>query len=170
MTTDEMGRFVAQHDALVRSLCRRLCRHREEIDDLYQATFLRAISSDMPADMSPADERNWLITICINQYRDTRRYSKRHRVILMVDASDPDAVPDFPDSRIGALDAYIASEEQRELWRELNKMDEKYRVPVVLYYFLDQSTGDVARIMGLSLNTVLSRLHRARKILAKKLR
>ena len=170
MTIDEMEPFVDQYDALIRSFCRRLSRYREDIDDLYQATFLKAIASEKPDSMSPADERNWLITICINQYRDTLRYSKRHAVIPMINPSDPDAVFDITDSRIGALDVFITHEEQQELWLELNKLDDKYRIPIVLFYFLDQSTGDVARILKLPQSTILSRLHRARKILARKLR
>ena len=54
------------------------------------------------------------------------------------------------------------------LRRAVSELDEKYRVPVVLYYFDDQNLAFISEVMNLPPGTVKSRLHKARELLDKK--
>ena len=51
----------------------------------------------------------------------------------------------------------------------MESLDEKHRSIVVLYYFNDFTTAEIARITGCFEGTVKSRLHAARKKLEKSL-
>ena len=42
------------------------------------------------------------------------------------------------------------------------KLDRKYRVPLMLFYFDGYSTREIASLLGISENTVSTRLSRAR--------
>lgn len=53
--------------------------------------------------------------------------------------------------------------------KAVDKLDEKYRIPVFLYYTLEFSIGQIGKIMKLPDGTVKSRLHKARKLLKKEL-
>ena len=41
-------------------------------------------------------------------------------------------------------------------------LDKRYRVPVLLYYYEGYSTPEIAELLGVPLNTVTTRLSRAR--------
>lgn len=66
--------------------------------------------------------------------------------------------------------SYLLKKEEREQVRSaVEKLDEKHRSIVVLYYFNEFTTGEIARITGCLEGTVKSRLHAARKKLQKSL-
>ncbi|XKH50780.1 RNA polymerase sigma factor [Chryseomicrobium palamuruense] len=62
-------------------------------------------------------------------------------------------------------DTFLQSEADRELHLQIQKLDEKYRVPLVLYYFQECSYSEIATILSLTLGTVKIRIHRAKDLL-----
>lgn len=51
----------------------------------------------------------------------------------------------------------------------VNKLPDKLKIVVLLYYMEDLSTAQIAETVKIPAGTVLSRLHRARRILKKEL-
>jgi RNA polymerase sigma-70 factor (ECF subfamily) len=62
-----------------------------------------------------------------------------------------------------------ADERARRLWQAIQGLDPKYRVPLVLFHYEEQSYQQIADTMELSMAAVEARIHRARKQLAKAL-
>ena len=62
---------------------------------------------------------------------------------------------------------------QEELWqivrRETQALPEKWRIPVYLYYTAQLSIEEIAKILKLPGGTVKSRLHKARRMMKKRL-
>jgi RNA polymerase sigma-70 factor (ECF subfamily) len=58
-------------------------------------------------------------------------------------------------------------ERARALWDAVQSLDPKYRVPIVLFHYEDQSYQQIADTMGLSMVAVQARIFRGRKQLAK---
>jgi RNA polymerase sigma-70 factor (ECF subfamily) len=56
------------------------------------------------------------------------------------------------------------------LWRAIHALDDKHRLPVVLFYYHDLPTVEIAQVLGISEGTVHSRLHTARQRLRAQLR
>ncbi|HLU32178.1 MAG TPA: sigma factor-like helix-turn-helix DNA-binding protein [Acidimicrobiia bacterium] len=50
------------------------------------------------------------------------------------------------------------------MWKVLDRLKPMYRVPLVLVHMETIPTRQVARMLGVPLNTVLSWLHRGRKL------
>lgn len=67
------------------------------------------------------------------------------------------------------LSQLLGKEERERIRRAVENLDEKHRSIVVLYYFNDFTTGEIARITGCFEGTVKSRLYAARKKLEKSL-
>ena len=65
--------------------------------------------------------------------------------------------------------AYLEKERRCPVREAVAKLDEKYRIPVYLYYTVQLSVADIAEVMKLPTATVKNRLHRARKLLKKEL-
>ncbi|HTF74039.1 MAG TPA: sigma-70 family RNA polymerase sigma factor [Bradyrhizobium sp.] len=125
-----------------------LARDSAIAEDVVQETFLRAWRAiDSLAD--PEAARSWLLAIARREH--ARLYErKRHTTVPLDDliANEDPALASVPseDSDIGAA---------------ISSLDTDYRKPLVLQA-LGYSTEDIARRMGLTRNTVLSRLYRAR--------
>lgn len=67
------------------------------------------------------------------------------------------------------LEEAIAREFSGELMEALQKLSEKHRIAIVLYYYDELSVREIAKITGCLEGTVKSRLHFARKQLKKML-
>ena len=73
-----------------------------------------------------------------------------------------------------ALNENLAGEEKdREMKLDVRRavyaLPEKYRLPVLLFYFEDMSVADIARALDLPQGTVISHLHRGRAKLREEL-
>jgi RNA polymerase sigma-70 factor (ECF subfamily) len=58
-------------------------------------------------------------------------------------------------------------EEERQLHEAIIQLDEKYRIPLILYYFQDLSYQQIADVQNISMSAVKTRLYRAKDALKK---
>lgn len=58
---------------------------------------------------------------------------------------------------------------RRRVWRALASLPEKHREILVLRDYQDLAYAEIARVLGVALGTVMSRLHRARRALRERL-
>lgn len=100
---------------------------------------------------NPAFFRTWMTRILINKCRDIQR--KREMLLFT------EEMPEIP-ARDGG---YENSE-----WKEaLNRMDEKYRLVMILYYVEGYKTGEISQLLEIPESTVRTRLSRGRQQLAR---
>jgi RNA polymerase sigma-70 factor (ECF subfamily) len=154
------------------SLARRLAG--TDAEDLVQECLLRAYRSYTTL-RDPTAASKWLSTILVNCARDRYRHSQRlleetsiddiesFSLFRMVAEYDP-----FPYSDSLHLDFLqrFGPEDVRAVLRDLPLL---YRVPLVLVHMQDMATKQAARMLGVPLGTLLSRLHRGRKLFEKRL-
>ena len=65
------------------------------------------------------------------------------------------------------LENVLSSEERERLWRAVESLEIRQRTAVVLYYYNQMSTREIAKVMGCLEGTVKSRLFTARRNLRK---
>ena len=65
---------------------------------------------------------------------------------------------------------YLDAEMSTLLYEQIRKLDKKKRTVVMLFYYSELSTKEIARVMGCLEGTVKSRLHFARRILKSNLK
>ena len=100
----------------------------------------------------------WLYKITLNTARDyyrkeSRERAKEQKIIgLMVNSIE------YNSAEMDVL----MFEEDRELHKAIIKLDEKYRIPLILYYFQDLSYEQIADVLNITLSAVKTRLFRAR--------
>jgi len=144
----------------VYSLCVKLTGSRSGAEDLFCETWMKIIEKhrNLKSDKDPA---NWIYTVCLNLYRKSYAKSKR----LPMSARDHESVlrEIHTDENLEARVA--ASEETAKLRAAISKLDDKYRVPLILFYFREDSYKDIADVMKLPMSTVKYRIHRAKKLL-----
>lgn len=141
---------LLRHDAFVRELAHRLVFDGQAADDVVQDTWAAALA----ARSSPIDSmRGWLATVARRvagrRARTDRRRTKRERAVA----------DDAPAPSVADL---VAREEARSaVVRAVLALPESYRDVVVLRWFEGLPPRDVARRLGVPVETVRTRHRRA---------
>lgn len=138
-------------------LCMTLCKNTHDAWDLYQDTWLRAYERQQQYEPSRAYEA-WLTTICVNRYRDCMRRKKIAPFFDMFSSSEE------KDMVIAQVPSEI-KEDYAEVREAVERLPEKLREAVILFYFEDKDIKRTAEIMGIPQGTAKTRLMKARSML-----
>ena len=68
-----------------------------------------------------------------------------------------------------AEEAFLKQELKDQVNRAVEKLDEKYRIPIYLHYMLGLPVAQIGKALKLPQGTVKSRLHKSRELLRKEL-
>lgn len=173
--------FVKTHDVMIRKLSYKLTSEVEASKDLYQQTFLKAMEHlILPENgtlLSPSRQSeektaaNWLYTICLNLYRD--QYAKEKRWLNVVEPQYAEEstqslkLESVADRDLEPLDIVVMEEERAAIESALKQLPEHYRIPLILFYFLDFDLKEISAYLEIEISTVKSRLFRGREKLKK---
>jgi RNA polymerase sigma-70 factor, ECF subfamily len=159
------------HADQVYRVARRLVATREEAEDLVQETYARAFRS-WRSFTPGTNMRAWLLRILTNLNVDRGRRVQR----------SPDLQPlEEGDYYLANRLAQVAGEEVLDQERVVQRLSQdgvvdalaelphEYRDTVVLVDIGEFSYADAAQILDIPIGTVMSRLHRGRRILKKEL-
>jgi len=162
--------LVEMHNKELFNLCFRLTLSKQDAEDLYQATWMKAIRSANR--YSDRAFRAWLFKICINQFRDNCRKEQRRGKIFREDYVSTDAkdlLMESAECRESA-EAFYERQATRELIvAAINNLPELHKVPLVLFYYQGLPYLEIAQIMQVPEGTVKSRISTAKRILKEKL-
>lgn len=153
---ESYGQIFRIHRQRAYGLAYQYTGNKEDALDVVQDAFLRAYQSLRRFDLS-RDFGPWLLTIVRNLSIDLLRKRKKQ-------AAD-ELPPVLPERRQGqGADDRLLKMEVRVA---LGLLDQKQREIIFLKDYLGHSYAEIAEILEIPLGTVMSRLHHARKSLAK---
>jgi RNA polymerase sigma-70 factor, ECF subfamily len=158
-TDDEFLRTTLPALDLVHNLARRFARSRPDAEDLVQDTYLRAWQA-WTAGNRPRRPEPWLATICLNLGRDRLRQASLQPALAAEPAQEPAAEVDVAAA---AIDRVERAQVERALWA----LSEEQRIAITLMDIVGFTAAEVAAITGSPRGTVLARVHRGRKALAR---
>jgi len=146
----------------------RLTRNPADAQDLVQDTLLKAMRARDQFEAG-TNLRAWLIRILMNTFINRYRRGGLERSVLEGPDADPLAdgwisattMEAMRDPEAQALRPMLAA----EIGHALDELPEDYRMAVVLSDVEELSYKEIAEIMGCPIGTVMSRLHRGRKLL-----
>jgi RNA polymerase sigma-70 factor (ECF subfamily) len=161
--------FIPLLDA-VYAFAYRLTEDSTLAEDLVQETYLKAwrFKAHYTED---TNAKAWLFRICrnafINEYRTkvSRPYIVDYEDIVVYHNEDEPVSPSYLDLH-EEMGSQLLSD---EIMLAINALKPEFRI-VVLLDLEDFTYEEIAAITGIKLGTVRSRLHRARNLLAEKLR
>lgn len=176
LTDDDKKRFQEDALPLLDSLyagALRMTRNPSDAEDLVQETMLRAYRS-FDRFEAGTNLKAWLFRIMTNAYINT--YRKRQREPQKV---SQDEVADFdlyqqlkdhdPQWEATPENIVLDSLVDSDIIRAIDELPEQFRLAVVLSDIEGFSYAEMAEIMDVPMGTVMSRLHRGRKALQKRL-
>jgi RNA polymerase sigma-70 factor, ECF subfamily len=146
----------------LRARSMRLCADAATADDVVQDTIERALRFEHRYERG-TNLRAWAYQVLFSVFVTRWRRRRRDRRAVERLASDPHAwtLPDAftpPDAGRGALTPSTR--------RRLDALPEGFRAVIAIVDLEERSYRDAALELGVPVGTVMSRLHRARKLLA----
>ena len=138
------------------TLARHLLRDEHDAQDVVQEAYLRAWRYF--GGFHGGDERAWLLTIVRNCSYTWRRKGPAEHVPYDDEAHSADA-----PVRNGADARAIDDSERQRLTSALDRLPTEFREALVLREIEGLSYHDIARVTGVPVGTVMSRLARARE-------
>ena len=152
-------------------LYRLLRRYLGDADEAYEALHEASIAAWSALARYDPDRPfgAWLRTIAINKARDRGRRIAVRRLIFGSQSFEDSEVQVRPDAAASADDAMVERERVAELDRAISRLPTALRAPLILTAIEGRSQQEAGEILGISAKSVETRVHRARKLLAKTL-
>ena len=176
LAADARDRVRFEEEALelsdqVYRVARRLVSSREEAEDLMQETYARAFRS-WRSYTPGTNLRAWLLRILTNLNIDRGRRKQRAPDVQPLEEGDY-----FLYNRLEQSGPDGAADEERVLERlsqddivgALSAVPHDFRDVIVLVDIGDFTYADAAQILDIPIGTVMSRLHRGRRVLKREL-
>ena len=165
---DEFEALMRKHQGSVYNAALRMTGNPEDAKDLAQDAFVRAYRSFDSYKKDTAFDK-WLYRIVTNLFIDEIRKRKRRPETESYDApvrTDEGSMQrELPDND---ADPYLVLDKasmDTRVSSALKSLQPEFRMVVILCDIEGYSYEEIAQIMGTSIGTVRSRLHRARKAL-----
>jgi RNA polymerase sigma-70 factor (ECF subfamily) len=158
----EVRSKLAEHLPQLRLRALRLCRDRDLADDLLQETALRALSFESSY-KSDTNLKAWLYQILFSVFVTRCRRRRRSSKFMLEHGADPNLwcgsrEPNRPSECLSP-----------PVERAIQALPQQFGQVVVLVDLQELSYGEAAEQLGVPIGTVMSRLHRGRKLLAGRL-
>jgi RNA polymerase sigma-70 factor (ECF subfamily) len=157
--------LVNTHQAALFRLALSILDDPAEADEAVQETFVAALRR-LDTYRGQAALATWLyaiaVNVCRSRWRKGRAWQRLRGVLQAARwGAAPPAAPEAAASQ---------RETQAAVWSAVQRLGEKHRLPVILRYYHDLPTAEIAAILGISEGTVHSRLATARDRLRPALR
>ena len=133
-----------------------LVRDRAEAEDLVQDTFMQALQSFHRFEKG-TNCRAWLIRVMFHLNSNRRRAKARLQLVNDVDERIAQTIAFDPPTPQGLT--------EEEVLRALRSLPRQFEEVVVLSDIEDMTYKEIAKTLGVPIGTVMSRLHRARKMM-----
>jgi RNA polymerase sigma-70 factor (ECF subfamily) len=147
-------KLIQQYQTPLLRLCYIQLQDRTLAEDAVQETFLKAYRG-FAQFRGESSEKTWLTRIAVNVCRDYQRGSWfRH--------TDRSITPDMLQIGTEQPDT-----EDMDLSMAVMKLPRKMREAILLYYYQDMGTEEIAKVLGLTQSTVSYRLQKSREKLRK---
>lgn len=170
METAVVSQLIDQYGMDVMRFCRSLTRCACDAEDLYQQTFLKLLQLQVKVEREQ-NPRAFLFSIASGIWKnECRKWGRRTDIapsssLEELQEQPPQEPPDGGDLQQQVLDRMC----RQELARAVQRLEEKYRSPVILMYRFGMGIDEIARIERVPKGTIKSRLSRARKQLRKEM-
>jgi len=151
----------------------RMTRNPADAEDLVQETYAKAFAAQDKFTMG-TNLKAWLYRIqtnaFINTYRKKQREPKRSDAEAVEDWQLAAAAEHTSTGLASAEDAALDSLGDEDIKRALSELSDDFRMAVYLSDVEGFAYKEIAQIMDTPVGTVMSRLHRGRKLLREKLK
>ena len=156
---DRFEELTIPHIGVLYKMARHLAGNQDDAEDLVQEVYLKARKSFHTLKDSKKC-KPWLCSILYRHFIDEYRRRKIYTDVDIdnVQSNDKPEENDWPEHF-----------KFDDIAKALDKLDPKYRAPLVAHFLSGESYQDIAESLDIPIGTVMSRIHRAKKAMRKDL-
>lgn len=153
--------IVERYSSRIFSIGMRFFYNSEDSADFTQEVFLKAFDK-IEAYREIAPFRYWLVKLAYNLAINMKKSGVEEHA--QVEESETVYKGDSPD------EVHVKKELKDLLMEEINRLPERYRICLDLYFFFGLKYNEISEITGYPVNTIKSDVFRAKNILRDKLK
>ena len=156
--------LVLKFQNKVFNVCLGMLKNAEEAEDMAQEVFVE-VFRNIGQFKADAKLSTWIYRIAVNKSLEHIRYNKRQKRFAWLTSlfgADEDLARNYSDFYHPGV-ALENKERSKELYKALDKLAENQRVAFVMHKMEGLSYQEIAEVMELSLSSVESLMHRAKK-------
>lgn len=158
--------LIAQTQGRVYNLAYQILGNPQEAEDLTQEVFVRVWRA-LPHFRGESKFTTWLHAITTNACLNRRRALRRE---LEAQVDTQGMLDELPSADENPAQDALHQDEQARLWELVERLPDKYRLVLTLFYQQQLSYQEISQLLTLPLGTVKAHLNRARTALAASLR
>jgi RNA polymerase sigma factor (sigma-70 family) len=151
--------LVRRHGPMVLGVCRRVLRHEQDAEDACQAAWL-VLARKAGSIRKHQSVSSWLHGVAYRVAMNLKRQIQRHRA---VDG------PGIAAARSDPVQELTWREVRSALDKELERLPERLRAPIVLCYLEGKTRDEAAAVLGWTPGALRGRLERGRLLLRARL-
>ncbi len=147
--------------------CLKICLNKDDAEDLYQQTFLKALESNLILDWDN-NPKALFFSISYKIYKSNmRKWARRKNItsIINIDEKTENILYSYENIENDILEKSLIN----EITKIIDSLPDKIKVPLTLYYLFDFSTSNISKVIKKPIGTVKSRLFKGRGIIKKRL-
>lgn len=149
----EVSKAIDKYADTVTRLCMLYLKSYADTEDVFQSVFIKyAVKS--PDFENESHEKAWIIKVTINACKDMLKSFFRSRTVSLEEMS-------------GKL--FVKDEDLSYVLEAVLSLPEKYRTVVYLHYYEEYTAVEIGQMLGKNVNTIYTRLARAKELLRKSL-
>lgn len=153
MSKEEFESLANEYMDMIYRVAYSWTKNSDDANDVTQDVLIQLYKTTKEFE-SDSHLKNWLIRVTVNQCKMLFRSPWKK----MEDISDYAETLGFED------------ESHYDLFQSVMKLDKKYRVPLMLYYYEGYTTAEIATFLGIPEKTISTRLFRAKAKLKEELK
>jgi RNA polymerase sigma-70 factor (ECF subfamily) len=159
----EVKEYLLPHvDLIFRCACR-LTRKAHDAEDLTQETFYYAIKRF--SQLKDRDKaKNWLFSILRNLFLKELEKGKKRIDIEF------ESVSNTISGKVNIEEDHLKAETARTLRTALDKLDDRLKAPIEMFYFEKLPYKEIAKSLDLPIGTVMSRIARGKVYIRRELK
>ncbi len=159
---DAFSRLFRMYSGRVLRMAYLISGNYADSEDIVQETFVKCFTYRARL-KDPNKFEPWLYQIMTRTAWRVAGKSRREQPSEEIGRIQDEMAGEFSSP----LENVLSSEERERLWRAVESLEIRQRTAVVLYYYNQMSTREIAKVMGCLEGTVKSRLFTARRNLRK---
>ena len=167
MDAREIEKCIDDFGTDIYRFCLKLCADKEDAEDLYQQTFLKALETERTLDWEK-NPKSLFFSLAHNLWKSDRRKQARRNTIAPCSNFD-DETETLLHSEERIEEGYLQKELITKVRQIIQTLPEKFQVPLILFYLSDCPIEQIAAIIKKPPGTVKSRLFKGRSLIKKRL-
>ena len=145
---EDLQRIIDKYAKYIYRIAFTYLRRETDAEDIVQEVLMKYCINEKPYN-SEIHEKNWIVRVTLNCCHNVRYSAWRKHTVALENSEE----------------IKFETEVQTDLFCSVDKLKEKYKTVIQLFYFEDMSIKSISEILNISEANVKTRLRRARSML-----